>query len=114
MKRINKQNKPWSDEEERLLLTMKDEGFTESEIGSALGRSRGSIVWRLRQLGFYRDEHSYKPMALPGRPVALDVDEAMRAAYRMLGMRDLEYNRSGERAMPSGETVEELADSGES
>ena len=106
MKRINKQSKVWTAEEERLLLTMKDEGYTDEQICAELGRSRGSIVCRLQLLSYYRGEHSYKPM-LPGRPVALDVDEAMRAAYRMLGMRDLEYNRSGE-------TVEELADSGES
>lgn len=90
-----------------MLLTMKDRGDTEEKICDVLGRSRGSIVWRLRQLGYYRDEHSYSPAALPGRPVALTADEAMRAAYRMLGMKDLEYN-------PSGETVEELADSGDS
>ena len=85
MKRINRQSKMWTAED----------GYTESEIGSVLGRSRGSIVWRLKQLGYYRDEHSYKPATLPGRPVALPVDEAIRAAYRMLGMRDLEYNPSG-------------------
>ena len=96
MERINKHNKPWSEADVRLLLTMKDEGYSESEIGSVLGRSRGSIVWRLKQLGYYRDEHSYKPAVLPGRPVALPVDEAMRAAYRIAGMRDLEYNRRGE------------------
>ena len=89
--------KAWTVEEEELLLTMKDEGYREEEICEALGRSRSSIVCRLTRLGYYRNAHAYTRRALPSeRPVALTADEAMRAAYRMLGMRDPEYNPRGE------------------
>ena len=95
--------KVWTVEEEGLLLTMKDERYREEDICEVLGRSRSSIVCRLTRLGYYRNMHAYTRCALPSeRPVALTVDEAMRAAYRLAGIRDLEYNPRGEKAeMPA-------------
>ena len=98
MEQIVKYNKVWTQEEEDLLLTMKDQGYTEPEICKVLGRTRGSITHRLWRLGYYKGAHTYTPCELLSeRPVSLPADEAMRAAYRMLGIRDFEYNPSGER-----------------
>ena len=91
--------KVWTVEEEGLLLTMKDDGYKEEDICEALGRSRGSIVCRLSRLGYYNNTHSYTRRELPsGRPVCMDMDEAIRVAYRLAGIRDFEYNPGGEKA----------------
>lgn len=91
--------KVWGPEEDDLLLTMKDDGYMEKEIARVLGVTKGQLKYRLALLGYYDDAHSYERRELPSdRPVALPLDEAMRAAYRLLGVRDFAYNPGGEQA----------------
>lgn len=43
--------KPWTKEEDRQLIAMFDEGRSNKEMMSVLGRTKGSIISRLARLG---------------------------------------------------------------
>ena len=43
--------RPWTKEEDKKLLKMFDEGRSNKEMMSALGRTKGSIISRLARLG---------------------------------------------------------------
>ena len=43
--------KPWSEEEEKVLLGLYNEGLSKKEISQRLGRTTGSITSRLLRLG---------------------------------------------------------------
>lgn len=43
-------NKPWTDEEEKKLIKMKQSGHSNKEIAEALGRSTGAVQIRTKIL----------------------------------------------------------------
>ena len=47
----NNAGKPWTKEEETLLLSLHGQGLTTKEIGKQMNRSSGSISSRLRKMG---------------------------------------------------------------
>ena len=52
--------KPWTDEDERILVTMYDEGKTRKEICEYFKRSTGGIASRLVRLGKIPDRDTFR------------------------------------------------------
>ena len=51
MGNLPKKHKPWTKEEEGLLIQLKKQGRSNKEISQELGRSRNAIHQRLKLLG---------------------------------------------------------------
>lgn len=51
MGELPKNKKPWTVEEEKLLIKLKKKGRTNKEISQELGRSRNAVHQRLKLLG---------------------------------------------------------------
>jgi len=58
--RLKSHHLKWSNEEDKLLKSLFEEGHSEEEISKKLGRSINSVKWRLR-LGGYHLKKSDKP-----------------------------------------------------